>query len=706
MLARLLKILALIPLFLVVALPVYGQTVVVTGNLKTVLGESLGSNTFVRFRLRNFKPNRPLVSGVGIIGQTTKDVSPNSNGLISTTVFDNDLITPSETFYTLEFYLQSRFVFAASYTITGASFDFNTAIPLSSVPTASVPVAESRVFVHIQASAATTWTITHNFAVREVTLDFYDANFNRIFPDLVTLTDINTVTAMFVVAQAGRVVVMRAENVNLTSSISDPVLKVPTTSQSISGGFDLTLDGNFLLAITGQDIGSATVRPDLFLELGTFYNTFAPNVTGIDIGKASARPDGIFDVMAVGQWNNIRVVDGNKFTTCQAAEDDLGANPGLLAIPSDYAGADCTSVSNNVVVLDLRESTSVAGTLVETKFSIISNNRDARADLQVINPAVRNKVNIVTGDQLLAGNPNDQLTGLGTMVSVSKTNGVVVGHFAFAENNATGTSQAFGANFGVGNVAGTDGSITGLEIDVSNNFVGGGATNKIGLVINSFNNPISTYASLNGFTSAAGANIGILFLANAMKSGASAFISADPQSNTPTFGINFQGNSFSTAAIRLPNDAGGRINWDSTTGSAAAIYNDTSNSMRIMPGNSGTGFLRDAADGATILQWSATGIGVNVGVAPDGSGFKHSRTTTGSIALSSSAAVTVTWTTAFTDANYTLCGVEVVEADTDVLTLHVDHVESISASAVVVRVENRDAGAAKTGTLHVCAVHD
>lgn len=276
--------------FLLSSLGLHAQTVPVTGNLKTVLGESLGSNTFVRFRLRNYKPNRPLVSGVGIIGQTTKDVAPDSNGLINTTVYDNDFITPDGTFYTLEFYLQGRFVFAASYTITGASFDFNTAIPLSSVPMAAVPVAESRVFTHIQATPATTWIITHNFAVREVTLDFYDGSFNRIFPDLVTLTDINTVTALFVVAQSGRAVVMRAENVNLTSSISDPVLKVPLTAQSISGGFDLTLDGNFLLSTTGQDICSDSVRCDIFFRnLGTsYYNVKGYGAVGDGVADETA----------------------------------------------------------------------------------------------------------------------------------------------------------------------------------------------------------------------------------------------------------------------------------------------------------------------------------------------------------------------------------------------------------------------------------
>lgn len=304
------KKLLLAAFFLLSSLGLHAQTTPVTGNLRTVLGEALGSNTFIRIRLRNYKPNRPLVEGVGIIGQTTKDVSPDSNGLISTTVYDNDFIDPTNTFYTLEFYLQGRFVFAASYEITGSTFDFNTANPISTVPTAAIPTLESRVFTHIQSSAATTWTIVHSFGVREVTLDFYDNSFNRIFPDLVTLTDINTVTAKWVVAQAGRAVVMRAENVSLSSSTGDFVLKTPRTAQSITGGFDLTLDGNFLLSLTGQNIGSATVRPDAFLETVT-----------------------------AGVLNNIRIVDGNKYAQTaagiQAAIDDTNAaGGGEVWIPS------------------------------------------------------------------------------------------------------------------------------------------------------------------------------------------------------------------------------------------------------------------------------------------------------------------------------------------------------------------------------------
>ncbi len=321
--------------FLLSSLGLHAQTTAVTGNLRTVLGEDLGANTFVRIRLRNFKPNRPLVSGVGIIGQTRKDVFPDSVGLISTNVYDNNLITPNGTFYTLEFYFQGRFVHAASYTITGATFDFNTATPLSTAPTATIPNFQTSVFVHIQATPATTWTIVHNFGVREADLEFFDANFIRIFPDLVTLTDTNTVTAQFVVAQSGRAIVMRAEDVNLTSSVNDPVLKGPTSAQSITGGHSLSLDGNFLLAVTGQDICSSSIRCDIFaltLDVSTtsiltgdvtFGASILPLATGQDIGSPTVRPDAFLETVTTGVLNNIRVVDGNKFTTIQLAIDDL-----------------------------------------------------------------------------------------------------------------------------------------------------------------------------------------------------------------------------------------------------------------------------------------------------------------------------------------------------------------------------------------------
>lgn len=84
--------------------------------------------------------------------------------------------------------------------------------------------------------------------------------------------------------------------------------------------------------------------------------------------------------------------------------------------------------------------------------------------------------------------------------------------------------------------------------------------------------------------------------------------------------------------------------------------------------------------------------------------MKHQRITTGSIPATSSALVTLTWTAAYADANYsTTCSV--VDSTSAAASLRVVHIETVSASAVAVRVENTSAGAL-TGTLNCMAMHD
>jgi len=98
-------------------------------------------------------------------------------------------------------------------------------------------------------------------------------------------------------------------------------------------------------------------------------------------------------------------------------------------------------------------------------------------------------------------------------------------------------------------------------------------------------------------------------------------------------------------------------------------------------------------------------ITVNSGVA-QGTGVKHGRVTTGSIAAGGSAAVTLTWGgTAFTNTSYTVAA-SVLEATASTSTLRVHHIESQSTTTVVVRVVNDDGGAPHTGTLHCVAFHD
>lgn len=105
----------------------------------------------------------------------------------------------------------------------------------------------------------------------------------------------------------------------------------------------------------------------------------------------------------------------------------------------------------------------------------------------------------------------------------------------------------------------------------------------------------------------------------------------------------------------------------------------------------------------TITTPTLTSPTINTSVL-QGSGMKHQRVTTGSIAGGANALVTLTWTSAFADANYTAVA-EVLDATAAVASLQVIHIEAIAAASVKVRINNTAAGAL-TGTLQVIAMHD
>ena len=116
-------------------------------------------------------------------------------------------------------------------------------------------------------------------------------------------------------------------------------------------------------------------------------------------------------------------------------------------------------------------------------------------------------------------------------------------------------------------------------------------------------------------------------------------------------------------------------------------------------GTGGFAVYDGAATSLKMFSVSATGVG------PNDRGFKHGRVSTGSVGAGAAAAVTLTWTTAFADTNYTVnCSVQEAAASTSTLRVH--HIESVAAGSVVVRVVNDDGANPKTGTLHCTAVHD
>lgn len=101
-----------------------------------------------------------------------------------------------------------------------------------------------------------------------------------------------------------------------------------------------------------------------------------------------------------------------------------------------------------------------------------------------------------------------------------------------------------------------------------------------------------------------------------------------------------------------------------------------------------------------VVSLTAQGLSATIGAITGGTVAQ--RVTTGSIALSTTTPVTLTWGTAFADANYTVVA-SVVDASG---FLEVAQIVSFSMTQVVVNIRNADSGGAHTGTLCLIALHD
>jgi hypothetical protein len=111
--------------------------VTVTGTFNDVSGTALvnstNSNSYLRFRLRNFQGFVPTVQGTAIIVETQIDALPGAGGAISQLLWPNSAITPGTTFYTCEFWSQGRIVSSGNWLINGAT-NLNTAAQLNTPP--------------------------------------------------------------------------------------------------------------------------------------------------------------------------------------------------------------------------------------------------------------------------------------------------------------------------------------------------------------------------------------------------------------------------------------------------------------------------------------------------------------------------------------------------------------------------------------------
>jgi hypothetical protein len=109
----------------------------VTDPSGTGLNNPTNSNAFVRFILRNFQGYTPLVSGTAIVAETQIDCIPGSNGAFSQNLWPQNALTPSNTFYSVQFFSQGRITSQGNY-IFNASTSLNSAAQLNPAPTPTI----------------------------------------------------------------------------------------------------------------------------------------------------------------------------------------------------------------------------------------------------------------------------------------------------------------------------------------------------------------------------------------------------------------------------------------------------------------------------------------------------------------------------------------------------------------------------------------
>jgi hypothetical protein len=325
----------------------------VSGRLVQPDTTAPGQSSEVHLDLQNCGGNYPIALGSSLKTHQVYQLST-VDGTWSGTLYRNDEISCNGSYTTwwhLTYWVNGIQVGPArDYVCSQASCAFDSMTPLTVYPAPpvpqQVPTTGARTFTFNQPTTASTWTMAHNFAIADVIASFYDLTGKQIYPDTVTETDSNTLTATFLSAQAGRALIINAGNFTPTTVNPNYIVSNPTSAQSIAGGFDFSLKGRLLPMDSNLwDLGSNTLQ----WRDGWFGRNVSIN------GSLTAKT-----------VDNVVQVDGSNYTTVAAALAGLTGTQNVVDARGCLGTLDLSGlqIPSNVTIL-LGPCTYTASTTVQ-----------------------------------------------------------------------------------------------------------------------------------------------------------------------------------------------------------------------------------------------------------------------------------------------------------------------------------------------------